>query len=64
MSAAVESPRSATTGEPVATVARRNRLGIWLCIISDATGTLALLISYVYLWSLNVNNQWAPPKNA
>ena len=64
MSAAVESPRSATTGEPVATVARRNRLGIWLCIISDATGTVALLISYVYLWSLNVNNQWAPPKNA
>ncbi len=64
MSAAVESPRSATTGEAVATVARRNRLGIWLCIISDATGTVALLISYTYLWSLNVNNQWAPPKNA
>ena len=64
MSAVVESPRSATTGEPVATVARRNRLGIWLCIISDATGTVALLISYTYLWSLNVNNQWAPPKNA
>lgn len=56
--------RSATTGETVATVARRNRLGIWLCIISDATGTIALLISYTYLWSLNVNNQWAPPKNA
>jgi len=64
MSTAVEGPRSATTGEPVATVARRNRLGIWLCIISDATGTVALLISYTYLWSLNVNNQWAPPKNA
>ena len=64
MSAVVESPRSATTGEAVATVARRNRLGIWLCIISDATGTVALLISYTYLWSLNVNNQWAPPKNA
>ena len=64
MSTTLEGPRSATTGEPVSTVARRNRLGIWLCIISDATGTVALLISYVYLWSLNVNNQWAPPKNA
>ncbi len=55
-------PRSATTGEPVSTVARRNRLGIWLCIVSDATGTVALLISYVYLWYLNVNDAWAPPK--
>lgn len=57
-------PRSATTGEPVTTTARRNRLGIWLCIISDATGTVALLISYVYLWSLNVNSAWAPPKDS
>lgn len=57
-------PRSATTGEPVAYTARRNRLGIWLCIVSDAGGTLALLISYIYLWSLNVNSAWAPPKNA
>lgn len=56
-------PRSATTGEPVTTTARRNRLGIWLCIVSDATGTIALLISYVYLWSLNVNSAWAPPKD-
>jgi heme/copper-type cytochrome/quinol oxidase subunit 3 len=55
--------RSATTGEPVTTTARRNRLGIWLCIVSDATGTVALLISYVYLWSLNVNSAWAPPKD-
>ena len=56
--------RSATTGEPVTTTARRNRLGIWLCIVSDATGTLALLVAYAYLWSLNVNNAWAPPKDA
>jgi len=56
-------PRSATTGEPVTTTARRNRMGIWLCIVSDATGTVALLISYVYLWSLNVNSGWAPPKD-
>lgn len=58
-----EIPRSATTGEPVTTTARRNRLGIWMCIVSDATGTVALLISYVYLWSLNVNSAWAPPKD-
>jgi len=56
--------RSATTGEPVDVVARRNRLGVWLCIISDATGSIALLIAYAYLWSLNVNDAWAPPKDA
>ena len=56
-------PRSATTGEPVTTTARRNRLGIWMCIVSDATGTVALLVAYVYLWSLNVNGAWAPPKD-
>lgn len=56
-------PRSATTGEPVTTTARRNRLGIWMCIVSDATGTLALLVAYAYLWSLNVNDAWAPPKD-
>ena len=56
-------PRSATTGEPVTTTARRNRLGIWLCIVSDATGTVALLVAYAYLWSLNVNDAWAPPKD-
>ncbi len=56
-------PRSATTGEPVTTTARRNRLGIWMCIVSDATGTLALLVAYTYLWSLNVNDAWAPPKD-
>jgi heme/copper-type cytochrome/quinol oxidase subunit 3 len=52
-----------TTGEPVEVNARRNRLGVWLCIVSDATGVVALLIAYVYLWSLNVNSAWAPPKN-
>ena len=57
-------PLSATTGESVVTTARRNRLGIWLCIVSDATGTIALLVSYAYLWSLNVNSAWAPPKDA
>lgn len=51
---------SPTTGEPVAVVARRNRLGIWLCIVSDAAGTVSLLIAYAYLWSLNVNKSWAP----
>ena len=56
--------RSATTGEPVRVVERRNRLGIWLCILSDATGVVALLIAYSYLWSLNVNGAWAPPNNA
>lgn len=56
--------RSATTGEPVTVVERRNRLGIWLCIVSDITGTVALLISYAYLWSLNVGGGWAPPNDA
>lgn len=57
-------PLYPTTGEPVSIPARRNRMGIWLCIVSDATGTLALLVAYSYLWSLNVNSAWAPPKNA
>ena len=57
-------PRSPTTGEPVTTTARRNRLGVWLLIVSDVTGTLALLVAYSYLWSLNVNSAWAPPGNA
>ncbi len=51
----------ATTGEPVDRVGRRNRLALWLMIIADAAGTVALLISYTYLWSLNVNGGWAPP---
>ena len=57
-------PLYPTTGEPVSVNARRNRMGIWLCIVSDATGTLALLVAYSYLWSLNVNDAWAPPKDA
>ena len=56
--------RSPTTGETIATVQRRNRLGVWLCIVSDVTGSVALLIAYAYLWSLNVNDAWAPPKDA
>lgn len=53
---------SPTTGEPVDVVARRNRIGVWLCIVSDAAGTVSLLIAYAYLWSLNVNGGWAPKK--
>jgi len=51
---------SPTTGESVAVVARRNRLGLIFLIVADFSGTMALIISYVYLWSLNVNNGWAP----
>ena len=51
---------SPTTGEPVAVVARRNRLGLIFLIVADFSGTMALIISYCYLWSLNVNNGWAP----
>ena len=57
MSAPLLSP---TTGEPVAAVARRNRLGLIFLIVVDFSGTMALIISYCYLWSLNVNNGWAP----
>ena len=57
MSAPLLSP---TTGEPVAVVARRNRLGLIFLIVADFSGTMALIISYTYLWSLNVNNGWAP----
>ena len=64
MSVQQDIPRSPTTGEPVTVVERRNRLGIWLCIVSDATGTVALLVAYAYLWSLNVGGGWAPPKDA
>lgn len=52
---------SPTTGESMATVGRRNTLALWLMIVADAAGTIALLISYTYLWSLNVNGGWAPP---
>ena len=57
MSAPLLSP---TTGEPVAVVGRRNRLGLIFLIVADFSGTMALIISYCYLWSLNVNNGWAP----
>lgn len=61
MSAPVVEALSPTTGEPIAAVARRGRLALWLLIVADAAGTIALLISYTYLWSLNVNGGWAPP---
>lgn len=64
MSTTTTGPLYPTTGEPVAVNARRNRLGVWLCIVSDCAGSIALLIAYSYLWSLNVNNAWAPPKDA
>ena len=50
-----------TTGEPVSTIARRGRVGLWLMIVADVAGTIALIISYTYLWSLNVNDAWSPP---
>lgn len=53
-------PLSPTTGEPVGVVGRRNRLGLIFLIVADFSGTMALIISYCYLWSLNVNNGWAP----
>lgn len=57
MSAPILSP---TTGEPVAVTGRRNRVGLIFLIVADFSGTMALIISYTYLWSLNVNNGWAP----
>lgn len=56
-------PRSATTGESVSIVAHRNRVGLWMLIAIDAAGSVSALVTYVYLWSLNVNSAWAPPKN-
>lgn len=61
MSAQAPEVLSPTTGEPMAVVGRRNTLALWLMIVADAAGTIALLISYTYLWSLNVNGGWAPP---
>ncbi len=54
-------PVSPTTGEPITTIARRGRVGLWFMIVADVAGTIALVISYTYLWSLNVNGGWAPP---
>ncbi|MGI9196115.1 MAG: cytochrome c oxidase subunit 3 [Candidatus Nanopelagicales bacterium] len=56
----MSSTLSPTTGEPVSVVARRNRVGLTFLIVVDFSGTMALIISYCYLWSLNVNNGWAP----
>jgi hypothetical protein len=61
MSADTQQPLSPTTGEPMTTIARRARAGLWTLIVMDVSGTLALIISYTYLWSLNVNGGWAPP---
>ena len=64
MSAVTDNQLSPTTGEPVSVVASRNKMAIWLCILSSTTGSVALLVAYSYLWSLNVNSSWAPPNNA
>jgi len=61
MSAETQQPLSPTTGEPMTTIARRAKAGLWTLIVMDVSGTLALIISYTYLWSLNVNDGWAPP---
>lgn len=54
-------PLSPTTGEPMSTIARRSIGALWAFIVMDVSGTLALIISYSYLWALNVNDAWAPP---
>lgn len=54
-------PLSPTTGESMSAIARRSRVGLWLFIVMSAAGTVALVVSYSYLWSLNVNGGWAPP---
>ena len=40
-----QAPVSPTTGEPVSVVAARNRLGIYLLIVIDAMGTIALIMA-------------------
>lgn len=57
----VTGPLSPTTGEPMSTIARRSIGALWAFIVMDVSGTLALVISYSYLWALNVNDAWAPP---
>ena len=54
-------PLFPTTGEPIGDIARRTKVGLWTFIVMSVSGTLALVISYTYLWSLNVNGGWAPP---
>lgn len=61
MSAETQQPLSPTTGEPISTIGRRARAGLWTLIVMDAAGTIAIIIAYSYLWSLNVNAGWAPP---
>ena len=56
-----EEPKYPTTGEPISTIARRAKAGLWTLIVMDAAGTIAIVIAYSYLWSLNVNGGWAPP---
>ena len=50
-----------TTGEPISTIQRRAKAGLWGLVVMDAAGTLAVVVAYAYLWSLNVNGGWAPP---
>lgn len=52
---------SPTTGESIAVISRRFTVGMWLLIVMSVSGQLALIVSYTYLWSLNVNGGWAPP---
>ncbi len=56
-----DQPLSPTTGEPMSTIGRRARAGLWTLIVMDAAGTIAIVIAYSYLWALNVNGGWAPP---
>ena len=56
-----DQPLSPTTGEPIATIGRRTKAGLWTLIVMDAAGTIAIIIAYSYLWALNVNGGWAPP---
>jgi hypothetical protein len=54
-------PLSPTTGEPISVISRRATVGLWTFIVMSVSGQIALIISYTYLWSLNVNGGWAPP---
>ena len=56
-----QQPLSPTTGEPISTIGRRAKAGLWTLIVMDAAGTIAIIIAYSYLWALNVNGGWAPP---
>lgn len=56
-----ETPLYPPTGEPIGEIARRTKVGLWTLIVMSVSGTLALVVSYSYLWALNVNGGWAPP---